>query len=79
MIFSLEEESQPPAEEVSSQQSEKNEIEKNDIRAYLAKIRNQAKLHGDGNKDITFSVQPNDEPVDKMRLIRNKMADSRSI
>ena len=71
-MSSLHEESQPPAEEVSSQQ-----FEKNDIRAYLAKSRNQAKIHGDVNKDITFSVQPNDEPVDKMRMIRNKMADSR--
>ena len=62
-------------EEFSSQASKKNE--KNDIRAYLAKSRNQAKLHGDSNKDITFSVQPNYEPVDKKKIIRNKMADFR--
>jgi hypothetical protein len=37
--------------------------------------KEQAKLHGDGNRDIKFSLQPNDEPVDKMKMIR--MADSR--
>ena len=38
----------------------------------------QTRIHGDQNNYVTFSIpKSEDDPIEKMRIVRNKMADSR--
>ena len=62
-------------DEISNQ---KEGFKNDDVRAYLGKTMKQTRIHGDQNNDVTFSIpKSEDDPIDKMRIVRNKMADSR--
>ena len=48
-----------------------------DIRLFLMKGAKQTTLHASSDKNLTFSIpKSKDDPIDKMRMIRNKMVEA---